>query len=132
METVPEKDSDWDFESVVQLDEVERVGVRPHFLGLQESYRVKRGKVPSAFSEAVELADEVVKQVGETGAQDVNDAALVTQSAVETEVMSLSADLKKACLEAVSAKEELDALRAITELVFTELDVTSANVREER
>lgn len=128
----PADDDDFNFKDAVRLDEVETISVKPRFRYLQESYCVKRQKVPDIVEEAVELADELVRQVGESGIQVANDAALVTLLSVQTEVVSLLAYLKKACEEASSAKVELDVLRSTAELATKEHNVTLAKVQEEQ
>lgn len=91
----------------------------------------KRRKVPGTVAEVMDFADELFKQVGETGAQVSNDAATLTLHSAETDVSSLSADSKKACEEVTSAKAELNALRAVPKLATKEHNVALAKVREE-
>lgn len=93
---------------------------------------MKRRKVRNTAPEALELADEFFKQGSEFKAQEANDIIHVMQAAVESEVVSLSANLEKARKEAVSAKAELDALCAKAELAAEEHNVALAKVREER
>lgn len=57
----------------------------------------------------VEIAGELVKQVSESRAQAAIDATPATQSAVKTEIVSLSANLKKAREEAFSTEAESEA-----------------------
>lgn len=86
MDAVPEDVDDLDLEVAVGLDKVERVGVKRRFKDLQVSCCTKRRKVPNTVAEVVELADELVKQVGESGAQVANDVAPVTLPVAKTEV----------------------------------------------
>lgn len=80
----------------------------------------------------MELADELAKQGCECETQVANDAAPVTQSEVQSEVLSLLANLKKARDEEAIAKVELDGLRAVSELATKEHNVLLAKDREER
>lgn len=93
---------------------MKHVGVERRFRDVYEYCRAKRRKVLRIVAEAIELADELVTQVCESGVQAAIDANSMTQPAVKTEIVSLSASLKKACDEAVSAKTELDALSPAT------------------
>lgn len=128
---VPDDKDNWNFEGAFGLDEVVRVGVKIKFLDLQESCRVKRRKVPGTVAEAVELANKLVNQVGEFGAQVANDTAPVALASVETKVVPLSDKLKKAREEAVSTKSEIDAPGAAGELDTNEQNVALENAREE-
>lgn len=77
VDDMPDDDDDWNFESAVGLEEVERAGVKRIFRDFQESCRFKLRKVPGTVAEAVELAKELVKQVGEPGVQVANNGASV-------------------------------------------------------
>lgn len=74
------------------------------FRHLQKSCRNKRREIPGTVTEAVEMADKLVKQVCESGAQVAKYASSVAQPAVETEIVSLSTNLKKTREESFSAK----------------------------
>lgn len=102
------------------------------FRDLQDSCRVKRRKVPDTVAEAMELADEYFKQVGESGTQEAKDAPLVMSFWMEVELLLLWATLQKAREEADSAKSKLDAFRATAKLATKEHNVGSEKVREER
>lgn len=80
----------------------------------------------------MELADELVNHIGESGAKVANDAAPVTLPSVEAHVVSLSDILEKAREEAVGANTGLKALRAATEFTIVEHNVALAKVQEER
>lgn len=62
--------------------------------------------MPNRVSEAVELADEFVKQGGESETEVANDTISVMQAEVESKVVSFSANLDKAREEVASGKEE--------------------------
>lgn len=132
VDDVPDDDNGWHFKGAVGLDEVECVGVRRRFRDLQKSCRVQRQKVSDTIPEAVELADKLVMQVGESVAQAESDAAPETLLPVENEVLSLSANLKRSREEAVSAKAEIGALCAAAELATKQHNFALARVREER
>lgn len=104
------------------------------FNGVLRSSRVlsrELSKSAETVAKGVELADEFVKQ-GESEAQGANDITSVLKSAVEAEVVSLSANLEKAREEAASTKVELEVLRAKAELDTKENSNALARVHEER
>lgn len=63
---------------MVRLDKVKHVVVKQRLRDLLEQCRVKRRKHPGTIAKWVELADELVKQVGETGAKVANRAVSMT------------------------------------------------------
>lgn len=67
-------------------------------------------------AEAVEFAYELFKEVGDRSAQAANNTAPVALKSEGTEVVSLSASWTKTREEVVSAKAELNALRASSAL----------------
>lgn len=95
-EVVVDDDDDWDFEGAVGLDEVELVGVKWCFCGLHEFCCTKRRKVPRTFAEAVKPSDETGKPGDESEAQATNGTTPLVQSAVKSEIVSLSASLETA------------------------------------
>lgn len=107
IDAAPKDDDNCDVKGAVGLYEIELVGVKRRFQDLQEFCSAKRHTV----AEGVELADELVKQVGESEAQAANNAAPVMQPEVETKIISRSSHLKKAREEAARGKAELNALR---------------------
>lgn len=123
MDAVPKFDDDWGFKGAVGLDEMDRVGVKRHSRDLIRSRRVKCRKVPGTVTEAMELAEKLFKLVSESESQAANNTTPVTQSAVETEIVFFSANLKKACGEENSAKADLDALRVSAESATKEQNV---------
>lgn len=129
MEAVLEDEDDWDFEGAVGLEEVEHVDIKQRSRDLQEARRFSGRKVPGIIADAVELADELFKQVGESETEMATAAALVAQPAVETEVLSLPANLVKSREDAASASVKLDALPATVESVAKKRNATLAKVR---
>lgn len=83
-------------------------------------------------AEAVGLAGDFVKQVGEFGTQVADDAAPVEVPSERADVVTLSTSLYKARVEAASAKKELDALCAAAESATKEHNAALAKVREEQ
>lgn len=63
IDAVPKDDDDRNYEGAVGLDEMDRFGVKRRIRDLQKSCRVKLPKVPGTVADAVELADELAKQV---------------------------------------------------------------------
>lgn len=122
---------DWDIKYAVRPDEVKRVDIKQRFRYFQKSCRAKRRRMPDTVAEAVELGNELVKQVCNRSAQAANNATPVALSSEGFEVVSLSASSEKARGEAVSAKAELDALCAADELAKKEHNVVFAKIREE-
>lgn len=132
MGAVTEEDDYWDFEGAAGLEEVERVSVKRWFWNLWKFYRSKRRKVPVTVAKAEESADVLMKQVGGSGALTENDVVAVTLSAVEAEVVSLSAILMKYCEEALSTKAEVDALWPLAELATKGHEAPFAKAGKER
>lgn len=92
---------------------------------------MKRRKLSSSVAEAVELLEEFLKQSGESKRHVANDTTSVMHTAVESEVVSLSANLERAHKESASAKAELDALCAKADLAAKENNIALAKMREE-
>lgn len=83
-----------------------RIGVKRRFRDRQESCFLKRRIVSSTVAGAVGLPDKFDKQGGDCESQMANDDTLLTQSAMESEILSLSTNSEKVGKEAASAKEE--------------------------
>lgn len=83
------EDDDWSFESAVGLFDVERLGIKRQFQDLQESCRINCRDVADAVPLAVEVTDELVKQVGEQGTQGATNAGPAALLSEGTEVVPL-------------------------------------------
>lgn len=129
---VPDDDDDRDFESAVELEEVECVSVERRFLNLQELCRIMRRKVPGTVTNAVDLTEGLFNQVSESSVQLANNAATVTLRSIEIEVVLLSANMKKAHKEIVSSKKELYALSVAAESAAKKHIVGLEKARGER
>lgn len=57
------QEEDWDLEDLVEMDSVERVGVKRRLRDLQDSCRTKRRRIPETIADAVGLAAELVSDV---------------------------------------------------------------------
>lgn len=116
----PTDKDDWDFEDAVRLNEVERGSPKRQFWYFQEPRRVKLWKVPDTVANAVELVDELIRQVDEQFALVSKNTAPVAVSSEGTEIVPLTTSLQKAWKGSVIAKSELDGLCAAAEFAKNE------------
>lgn len=78
------------------------------------------------------VVDELVQHSGESGIQVANNVTLGTVPVVETDVMSLLANLEKVQEEAAISRAKLDKLCAVAEPVAEEHHAMLIEVRGER
>lgn len=120
IDVAPDDDDDKDLEGAVGLGAGERVGVWRRLENFQESSFTKRQKLPSTVTKVVPVAYQFVKQVSESSIHAEDTALLGTVALVETEVMSLTANLVKAREEAANSRAELDRICVADETVGEE------------
>lgn len=86
--------------------------------------------VPDSVAEAVELAEEFVREGGELGAQVSKNAASIVYTSEGPGMLTRSANLKKAREEAANAKVKLDTLLSAAEMAEGEHKVALGIIRE--
>lgn len=84
--------------------------------------------MPNTVSKKVELAEKLFDLVGEPGAQEAKNVASAVLPSKRLEVLSLSANLKKAREETANSEAEWNALLVVVQLAKGEHKIALATV----